>query len=162
MRTALLILAAVLLWYLYGISLVMGIGFPMGSIDPPWWERMFASRGDAALVWLSLHHTVAVVLVSLPFSCVLRLIYGRRGVAVAFAITCAVVLMNVPGILETFAHGPMRYKVVSILDQLKLIGALPLLTWAVDKLPSNYRMERRVNHKLPSSSVGARGAHAER
>jgi hypothetical protein len=27
---------------------------------------------------------------------------------------------------------------------------------------SNSRLERRVNDKLPSSSVGARGAHAER
>ena len=26
----------------------------------------------------------------------------------------------------------------------------------------NYRIERRVNHKLPSSGVSARGAHAER
>jgi len=29
-------------------------------------------------------------------------------------------------------------------------------------LRSNYRIECRVNHKLPSSSVGARGTHAER
>jgi len=26
----------------------------------------------------------------------------------------------------------------------------------------NYRIERRVNHKVPSSSMGTRGAHAER
>ena len=28
--------------------------------------------------------------------------------------------------------------------------------------PSNYRIERHVNDKVPSSSVSARGAHAER
>jgi hypothetical protein len=28
--------------------------------------------------------------------------------------------------------------------------------------PANYRIERRVNDKVPSSSVSARGAHAER
>ena len=28
--------------------------------------------------------------------------------------------------------------------------------------PSNYRIERRVKHKVPRSSMGARGAHAER
>jgi hypothetical protein len=26
----------------------------------------------------------------------------------------------------------------------------------------NYRIERRVNHRLPSSGVGASGVHAER
>ena len=29
-------------------------------------------------------------------------------------------------------------------------------------MPPNNRIERRVNDKVPSSSVGARGAHAER
>jgi len=29
-------------------------------------------------------------------------------------------------------------------------------------MPSNNRIERRLNDKLPSSSVSARGAHAER
>ena len=29
-------------------------------------------------------------------------------------------------------------------------------------MTSNYRIERHVIYKVPSSSVGARGAHAER
>jgi len=29
-------------------------------------------------------------------------------------------------------------------------------------MTSNNRLERRVNHKVPSSSVSAHGAHAER
>ncbi len=162
MRTALLIIAALVLFELYEISLVYGIASPIGILDPPWWDAMFSSRVHAILVWLSLHHALAVFLVSVPFACVLRLLYGRHGVAVALAMTCLGVLLDLHSAFSGFAQSPVRHQVVTMLDQLKLIGTLPLVTWAVGKLPSNYRVERRVNHKLPSSGMSARGPHAER
>jgi hypothetical protein len=123
---------------------------------------MFPTRANAALTWLVIRHTLDVALVSLPFACVLRLLYGRYGLAIAFAMTLVIFFLNLPQLISTFGHEPIRYKLVTCFDQLKLVGFLPLLTWAVGKLPSNNRMERLVSDKVPSSSVGARGAHAER
>ena len=162
MRTALPILAALVLFELYEISLVYGIASPIGILDPPWWDTMFSSRGNAILVWLSFHHTLAVFLVSVPFACVLRLLYGRLGVAVALAMSCLGVLLYMHSAFSGFAHSPVRHQVVTILDQIKLVGTLPLVTWASGKLPSSFRMQHRPNERVPSSSVSVRGAQAER
>ena len=120
------------------------------------------SRGAAALTWLFLHHTSAVILVSLPFACVLRLLYGRHSILVALTMGVLIVLMDVPGLISYFPTNLFRRQLVAVLDQITLIGTLPMLAWAINKLPSNYRKERSVSHKLLSSSVSARGAHAER
>jgi hypothetical protein len=123
---------------------------------------MFSSLGTAVQVWMAIHHTIAVVLVSIPFACVLRMLYGRHALTVAFAISGATVLIHARVAFALFAHGPMRHQIVTIIDQLKLIGTLPFLTWAAGKLPSNSRIGRRMTGKLPGANLSARRAPVER
>ena len=126
MRSVILIFAALVTFYLYSISLIYGIGSPYAQLDPSWWGRMFSTRGGAVLTWLVLRHTVAVVVVSLPFAFLLRWLYGRYSPTVALAMTLAIFLMGVPLLIHSFADSAIRLKVVTCFDQLKLIGALPL------------------------------------
>jgi hypothetical protein len=162
MRTVLLTGAALGLFQLYWMSFIYGTSVAFLWLPAPWWDAMFSTRGNAALTWMILRHTIAAALVSLPFACVLRLLYGRHGPTVALAITLVIVLTAVPQLTSTFAHDSIRYKLVTCFDLLKLIGFLPLLTWAIWKLPTNNRIERHVSDKVPNLSVSARGAHAPR
>jgi hypothetical protein len=44
--------------------------------------------------------------------------------------------------LRYLADSPTRLKVVTIFDQIKLVGVLPVLVWVLGKLPSDQRLER--------------------
>jgi len=130
---------------------------------PSWWAPLFSSRGIGILTWLVTVHTCAVLLASLPFALAIDFLYGRMGVWVALALTVAVYsLTTLPSVVSFFGTSPLRLKAVTLFDAVKLIGFLPALVWVIDALPSNYRIERRVKARLPSSGVSARGAHAKR
>jgi hypothetical protein len=130
---------------------------------PSWWGPFFPTRGSGTLTWLVSVHTFAVLMASLPFALAIDFLYGRMGVWVALALTVAVYsVTTLPSVFSFFGTSPLRLKVVSLFDAVKLIGFLPALVWILGALPSNYRIERRLKERPPSSSASTRGAHAER
>ena len=130
---------------------------------PSWWGPLFPTRASGILTWLVTVHTFAVLVASLPFALAIEFLYGRSGVWVALALTVAVYsLTTLPSVVRFFGTSPLRLKMVTLFDAVKLVGVLPVLVWMLDALPSNYRIERRRKPRLQSSSVSAGGARAER
>jgi hypothetical protein len=140
MRRALLVVIALAVLCLYSFLLIRGIGYALAQPQPAWWNSLFSSRGHAALTWMVLCHSVTVLIVSVPFAYVIQRLYGRYAPAVALAMTLALfVAFALPALIGHFGDSPTRFKVVTIFDQIKLVGALPVLVWALSKLPSNNR-----------------------
>jgi hypothetical protein len=140
MRRALLVVIALVVLYGYSFVLVAGIGYALAQPHPAWWDSMFSARGNAALTWMVLCHSLAVLIVSVPFAYLIQRLYGRYGPAVALAMTLALfAAFALPALIGYFGDSPPRFKVVTIFDQIKLVGVLPVLVWAFSKLPSNNR-----------------------
>ena len=130
---------------------------------PTLWGPLFLSHSSSILAWLVTIHTVTVLFASLPFALAIDFFYGRAGVWVALAITVVVYsLTTLPSAASYFGTSALRLKVITLFDAVKLIGILPALVWAINALPSNYRIERRGKPRTPSSNAGARGADAQR
>jgi len=130
---------------------------------PPWWSQLFFARTSGILAWLVTVHTFAVFFASLPFALAINLIYGRMGVWVALALTVAVyAVTTLPSVVSFFGDSSLRVELITMFDTVKLIGLMPALVWGIGALRSNYRIGRPMKDGLPSSSIGARGAHAER
>ena len=142
MRRALLAVIALVALYLYSFFLVAGIGYALAQPHPGWWESMFSTRGHATLTWMVLCHSVAVLVVSVPFAYLIQRLYGRYGPAVALAMTLTLFVVFALPALRYLSDSPTRLKVVTIFDQIKLVGVLPVLVWVLGKLASDQRLER--------------------
>jgi hypothetical protein len=142
MRRALLTVIALVALYLYSFFLGAGIGYALAQPHPGWWESMFSTRGYATLTWMVLCHSVAVLVVSVPFAYLIQRLYGRYGPAVALAMTLTLFVVFALPALRYLSDSPTRLKVVTIFDQIKLVGVLPALVWVLGKLPPNYRFGR--------------------
>jgi hypothetical protein len=141
-RIVLVALGVGLAWlYMWVVSVATGYAGALPT--PAWWDPLFTSRGSGVLTWLVTVHTFAVLLASLPFALAIYYLYGRPGVWVALALTVAVYsLIILPSAVTFFGSSPLRLKVVTVFDAMKLIGFLPALVWVIGALPSNYRIER--------------------
>jgi hypothetical protein len=134
-RRVLLGLAALIVLYLYSYCLVLAFGFALLRLPPPFWGHLFATEGGAALSWMVACHTTALLAVSLPFAYLIQRLYGTLAPAVAFTMTLVLFLgFALPALWLSFAASPPRFKVVTIFDQIKLLGSLPLMAWAFGKL----------------------------
>jgi hypothetical protein len=134
-RRVLLSLAALIVLYLYSYSLVLAFGFALSRPPPQFWGRLIANPGSAALAWMVACHTAALLVVSLPFAYLIHRIYGSRAPSVAFIMTLVLFLgFALPALWQSFAGSPPSFKLVTTFDQIKLLGSLPLMTWAFGRL----------------------------
>ncbi len=134
-RRVLLGLAALIVLYLYSFCLVVAFGYALSRAPPAFWGALFASGGAAALSWMVVCHTLALLAVSLPFAYLLHRLYGRLAPAVAFTMTLVLFLgFALPALWVSFADSPPRFKLVTTFDQVKLLGALPFMAWAFGRL----------------------------
>ena len=132
---------------MYSYSLIVGIGYALAQPHPTWWESIFSTRGHAALAWMVVCHSLAVLIVTLPFAYLIQRLYGRYGPLIALAMTFTLfVAFALPALIGSFSTSPIAVKVVTVFDQIELLGVLPVLVWAFSKLPSNQRLERPVTH----------------
>jgi hypothetical protein len=142
-RLALVVLAIAIAW-IYMLAVPTVIGHTAALPHPTWWNPLFPSRSTAALTWMVITHTFAVLAASLPFAFLIALIYGRTGIWVALALTVVIyVWTRTWTLFHGFGHDPLRLQLVTLFDAIKLIGCLPALVWIFGALPSNNRMERR-------------------
>lgn len=131
MRRVLLGLAAVAILALYSVCLAVVFGYAMSRVPPSFWGSLFATPGNATLAWMVTCHTAAVLGVSLPFAYLVHRVYRTRAATVAVGMTLALFFaFALPGLRLSFADSPPRLKAVAVFDQVKLLGALPLMAWA--------------------------------
>jgi hypothetical protein len=138
-RRLTLVVLTVALGWLYWSLLVAAIGFAAALPVSGLWLSLFPTRQAALLTWMVTVHTLAILLVSIPFGFLIQWMWGRRGVVVALAITLAVFSLQLPYIGELFRGQPLRFQIVAAFDQLKLLGVLPFAVWLISLLPSNFR-----------------------
>jgi hypothetical protein len=141
-RRALQVVIALVALYLYSYFLVFVIGYFLAQPNPAWWDSMFSTRAHAILAWMVLCHSAAVVIVSVPFAYLIHRAYGRYGPLVALGMTLTLFVFFALPAWHYLGDAPTRQKVVTLFDQIKLIGVLPALVWVLSKLPSSQRLER--------------------
>ena len=141
-RSVLVALALVLAW-IYMLAVPTVIGHAAAVPIPSWWNPLFPSLRSGILTWLVIVHTFAVLVASLPVAFVIERIYGRAGVWVALALTVVIYASTRAWIpFAEFGPSPMRLKVATLFDAIKLLGFLPALVWVFGAWPSNNRIER--------------------
>jgi hypothetical protein len=138
-RRIALVLLTIAVGWLFWYLLVAAIG--LAAALPVWkpWFAVFPTRRSAVLTWMVTWHTLAIVLVSLPFGFLIHRMWGRWAPLIALAITLAMFALELPDMGQLFRGQPLRFQLVAVFDQLKLIGVLPLVAWLASRLPSNNR-----------------------
>lgn len=129
--------------WLYAKALIITIGVALARATPLWWSSVFKSHITSVILWIVTCHTMAVLIVALPFSYLIARLYGRAGVLLALTLTVALYSFDpLPSVLAYFQTFSTRMKVVTIFDAVKLLGILPGLVWVIGRLTSNNRFER--------------------
>lgn len=137
-RIALIGLAIGIAWvYLY--VFIVAVGYAATLLIPKYWLAHFPTHRAAVLTWLIMWHTLAALLVSVPFGLLIQRVYGRRGVIVALAVTLTLFGLEVSYLRELFIGRPLSLQLVAAFDQVKLIVVLPLVVWIFSRLLSNNR-----------------------
>jgi hypothetical protein len=137
-QRVILAVAAVPIAYVYLLALTYATGFAISVFPPRWWLAAFPSSGTAVLSWVSFAHTLAVVVVSVPFAWVIGRLYGRLSLYVAIAVGVVIwLLFETPAVID-LVRSP-RFRSFWFADTLVFVLALPSLVWLLGKLPSNNR-----------------------
>ena len=145
MRRTLLVVIALVALYLYSYFLVFVIGHFLAQPQPAWWDLMFSTRVNAATAWMVLCHSAAVLIVSVPFAYLIHRTYGRHGPLVALAMTLTLFVIFALPAWRYLGDASTRQRVVTLFDQVKLIGVLPALVWLLGKLPPKQRLSGGEN-----------------
>lgn len=117
--------------YAYLFALTPAIGLALALPSPRWWPL----EGHALwrfISWSQFVHTIAIVIVSIPFACALRVLAPRKGVRIALVITLLPMLwLALPVYVMYGGHAALRMQLIQAFDQLKLVAILPLLVGAL-------------------------------
>lgn len=106
-----------------------GIGMALALPAPAWWpfEHNAVWR---VISWSQFAHTAALVVVSIPMACAIRLFVPRKAVWFALAVTAVPVLLIGIPMLATYGLQPtLRLQVIQLVDMAKSIAMLPLVVW---------------------------------
>ena len=129
--------------YFYLLVLIIGRSSALGF--PDWWLGAFESRHFAMRVWIIGNHTVAVLAAAMPIAIAACLIARNHAIQLAFAVgVLGTGLAVLPSLSPTI--WPIIWKsqpTFFITDNLKILLAVPLLTW----------INRKIFPKRPASQV---------
>jgi len=150
-RRVMLTIAAVALAWSYWIAVIAGIGFAAYLSFPTMlWLGIVPTHGPAPPSWhlqylateLALD-TLAIFLVTVPFAWVLGRTFKRRGPLLGAAMTVVIVIATYRPFLEDILEpGNSTLRVLFLTDAAEILAFLPLFVWLLQRLPSNYRLER--------------------
>jgi hypothetical protein len=134
--------SAALLTTLYYFLLIWLVGFTSTLAWPKWWLALFGSGRGAKVAWIITTHTLGVICAALPVA--LGALFDRRPLLLG---TLTAILTSVllaypslkPDIWSLILATHPGYFIV---DQLKIVVAVPALIYLLRKLPSNQRLER--------------------
>ena len=139
-KRILFLIACAGLLYAYQYALVWTTGHALALTIPPVWSASFESRLSGTLSWMIVVHTLAVLVVSMPFALLIARFGGPHAPAIALAFTVGLfAVFSLPGLIEYFGTMSARARVVTVFDQIKLILILPLMVLLIVRLPSNLR-----------------------
>ena len=140
-KVAVVVGATALYWGL----LYYVVGYSFAAVPGPRiLEPLLGSYRSAALTWVQLVHTLAVLVAAIPVALLLRLVVGRTfWISFVPGLLCAAfdplfsLLEASPGV-----HLSTTATVFLVLDVLKIVLAVPLVLWVVNTLPSSNRLQR--------------------
>jgi flagellar biogenesis protein FliO len=150
-RRVMLTIAAVGLAWSYWVAVIAAIGFAASLYVPTmFWLGIVPTHRPAPASWRLQYlatelmlDSVAIFLVTIPFAWVLGRIFKRRGPLLGAAIAVVIVATT---------YGPFRNEIFEstnptrmanfLADAAEILAFLPLLAWILQRMPSNYRLER--------------------
>lgn len=138
------VLCAVILAAVYYYLLVYLVGLMSTSQRPEWWLGVFSSRRVAALSWLVVLHTSAVLSAAVPIAVTAVFIARAEAILLGFV---AAVLATAVAVAPSFSSTiwPViwsSHPIFFVTDQVKLIVAVPFIAWVLRAASSNKRFER--------------------
>ena len=138
--TLVVLITSIALLWVYENTLIWTIGHAMALPRPSHWGGLFPTHLSAALTWMQLIHTTAILVVSIPFAFLIAHFYGRRGVWLALGLTAALLVSTeVPAFIRYFDIESPRVRIVTAFDFLKILVILPVLVLLMHRLTSNNR-----------------------
>jgi len=120
-------LAVTAIW-LYNWCLVRVIGVAVALPFPSWWFQVVPRSDHGILAWVILCHTTAVVVVALPFAWLFSTHYRRYAMPLACVAAWIIAIPVMAQTLRYLPHMSGLMRGVNILDTVKVVAALPLLT----------------------------------
>jgi hypothetical protein len=107
-------------------------------------EPLLGSYRSAALTWVQLAHTLAVLVAAIPVALLLRLVAGRVfWLSFVPGLVCAT-FDPLYSVLDASGQVHLSTTAVAFLvvDVLKVVLAVPFILWLLNMLPSNNRLQR--------------------
>jgi len=128
----------------YFYSLVYLVGWMSVHQRPGWWVGAFPTRYVAAVTWLVVLHTAAVLCAALPVA-VAAVVLARKkavqlGLVAAILATAAAIIPSLGSTIWPLIWN--SHPVFFVTDQIKLVVAVPFIAWALRSVSSNNRFER--------------------
>jgi hypothetical protein len=111
---------------------------------PGWWLGVFPTRYVAAITWLIVLHTAAVLCAALPVAVAAVVLVRQRAVQLGLVVAVlATAVAIIPSLSSTI--WPIiwnSHPVFFVTDQIKLVVAVPFIAWVLRSASSNNRFER--------------------
>jgi hypothetical protein len=149
-------LTAAVLAASYFYLLVYLVGWMSVHQRPGWWLGIFPTRYVAAVTWLVVLHTGAVLCAALPVALAAVVLARQKAVQLGLvAAVLATAAATIPSLSSTI--WPIiwnSHPVFFVTDQIKLVVAVPFIAWVLRGASSNNRFER----SRAASSVGQGGS----
>ena len=130
------------LYVLYMLAYVYVTAFIAIHATPMWWRGSFSADRTATLWWLSIADLVGLILVSIPFALAIDRLCGRVAVRVALGVATITWITIEAPFLVGLGNKALYVRTFQIAASLELLGTLPIIVWLIQRLPSNYRIER--------------------
>lgn len=113
---------------LYGWCLVQVVGIAVALPFPSWWLQLVPRASHGILARTVLCHTIAIVMVALPFAWLFCTRYGPYAVYLACVAAGIITVPEAVLMLRQHSQTPFLLQSVRISDIVILAGTLPLLT----------------------------------
>src|SRR4051794_13327680 len=112
---------------IYRLTLSYAVGYAVAMPFPSWWLYLVPRSAHGILLWSLLCHTVAVILVGLPFAWLFARLYGRLGVYLGAVATLIVVVPDGLSLAQRFGSMSAFLQAIVVTDMIKLLVVLPIL-----------------------------------
>ncbi len=153
-----LVLVVVIAGAIYFGLLYLSVNYAFGAAPGLVWVKESFGRLWGSRIWSHSVHAIGVLAAAIPSALVLY-VFGRPHALKLAAVTGIVTAIAV--FLPSFLHPAVRpyldsgfYLVVGI-DSVKMVLILVLVTWLLNKLPSNHAMQRSARVGTPLAGTAS-------
>jgi hypothetical protein len=131
-----------LLTTLYYFLLIWLLGYTSALGWPKWWLTLFGTGGGAKVAWIITTHTFGVLCAALPIALCASL--DRRALLLGTLVAgLTAALLIYPSLRpEIWALIQTNHPGYFVIDNAKIVVAVPVLVYLLRRMPSNKRLER--------------------